>query len=271
MKRNILIFIILLTITSSCEKIELKTADNDIPVVESYITPGNDILVSIFKQLVFDSDDTTIQPIDNLAIRVSDGESWFGLTNTGDGIYKSSEIEILAEMDYYLEFEYNNLLVTSETFIPTKPVGFETSSTTIEAFTFSFEGGGFPTEMPEMPESTTLSWLNANNDYHMIVVENTENDPQIINEPSDDFDRPQRSFRSTPIQGSSQDLSPMSFSYYGAHRVILYKLNPEYAALYEQIGSSSLDIVAPPTNIINGLGIFTGINSDTLYVNVVEQ
>lgn len=268
MKRNILIFIILLAITSSCEKIELKTADNDIPVIESYITPGNKILVTIFKQLVFDSGDTTNQPIDNLNIRVSDGETWFGLTNTGEGIYESSEIEILAESDYYLEFEYNDLLVTSETFIPTKPEGFETSITTIEAFTFSFGGGGFQTERPE---SATLLWLNPNGDYHMIVVENTETDPQLINESTGDFERPQRSFRSTPIQGTSRELSPMSFSYYGAHSVILYKLNPEYAALYEQIGSSSLDIVAPPTNVINGLGIFTGINSDTLYVNVVEQ
>jgi len=27
----------------------------------------------------------------------------------------------------------------------------------------------------------------------------------------------------------------------------------------------------PPTNIVNGLGIFTGVNTDTLYLNVIQQ
>jgi hypothetical protein len=38
--------------------------------------------------------------------------------------------------------------------------------------------------------------------------------------------------------------------------------------LYKFSGNTSLNISEPPTNIKNGFGIFTGINTDTLYVNV---
>lgn len=62
----------------------------------------------------------------------------------------------------------------------------------------------------------------------------------------------------------------MSFSYYGTHQIILFKLNSEYAALYENSGTTSQSLTVPPTSIVNGYGIFTGINSDTLYIEVVE-
>jgi hypothetical protein len=52
------------------------------------------------------------------------------------------------------------------------------------------------------------------------------------------------------------------------HAVILYKLNPEYSTLYDDSGNSSINLKAPYSNITNGLGIFTGMNADTLYLNV---
>ena len=55
---------------------------------------------------------------------------------------------------------------------------------------------------------------------------------------------------------------------FGLHRVVIYRVNPEYAALYETAGSSTLSITAPPSNIENGRGIFTGVSSDTLYFEV---
>jgi hypothetical protein len=50
--------------------------------------------------------------------------------------------------------------------------------------------------------------------------------------------------------------------------VILYHLNPEYAALYKFSGNTSLDIKEPVTNFENAMGIFTGINVDTLKIYV---
>jgi len=100
------------------------------------------------------------------------------------------------------------------------------------------------------------------------VVECLETNPTPI------FDtahfRPPRMFRNSPMQGTSSQISPMSFSYYGTHRVILFRLNAEYSAIYQENGSNSLNLTAPNSNIENGLGIFTGINSDTLMIEVTN-
>lgn len=57
---------------------------------------------------------------------------------------------------------------------------------------------------------------------------------------------------------------------YGRHQVIVFRVNHEYAALYQSTGSSTLSLTQPPTNIQNGLGIFTGVSSDTLYFEVTK-
>jgi hypothetical protein len=263
-KMKFFTIIIAVTAFSSCNKLEIQKSDNNKAVVESYIRPGNDLSVSIRKQLVINSGDSIYQVLNDLQVVLSDGENKYSLNNTGQGLYENPEIEIMENQEYKLEFNYNEKQVSATTKIPAKPENFSASATVVKAFTFN-PGSG---TRPEMPVPITLSWSNPNEDYFMIVVENTELDPILINTSTD---RPIRIFRNTPTQGSSQELPPMSFTYYGQHRVILYKLNAEYAALYEQLNKSSLDIKAPPSNVVNGLGIFTGINSDTLYIQVVSQ
>ena len=55
---------------------------------------------------------------------------------------------------------------------------------------------------------------------------------------------------------------------FGTYQIIVFRVNPEYAALYESSGSSTLSLEQPPSNVVNGLGIFTGVSSDTLYLEV---
>ncbi|NJO24567.1 MAG: hypothetical protein HC867_00495 [Bacteroidia bacterium] len=45
-------------------------------------------------------------------------------------------------------------------------------------------------------------------------------------------------------------------------------MQPEYAALYNSNGNSSQNLTTVPTNVQNGLGIFTGVNADTVFVTV---
>ncbi|MBK6828196.1 MAG: hypothetical protein IPG86_15690 [Chitinophagaceae bacterium] len=92
-----------------------------------------------------------------------------------------------------------------------------------------------------------------------------ETNPTLIN--STGQGRPV--FRTEPSQTTTQDLSFQQFTYYGNYRVVLYRIWPEYAALYEDNGANSTNLAEPPTNVVNGRGIFTGINTaDTLYVRV---
>ena len=57
---------------------------------------------------------------------------------------------------------------------------------------------------------------------------------------------------------------------FGTYQIIVFRVNPEYAALYESSSNSTLSLEEPPSNIVNGLGIFTGVSSDTLYLEVIK-
>jgi hypothetical protein len=256
------IFVFTVIAFSSCNKLDIQKSDNNKAVIECYIQPGHDLSVSIRKELGYNSEDTVYHGLNDLEVILSDGINSYTLINSGEGLYIAPEVKIQENQGYKLEFNYNEKKLTATTTVPGKPENFRASATVINVPTF---GSG---TRPEMPEPVTLSWSNPNEEYFMLVVENTEENPVLINASTD---RPIRVFRNTPTQGSSQELPPMSFTYTGQHRVILFKLNAEYAALYEQLSKNSLDIKAPPSNIVNGLGIFTGINSDTINIKVVSK
>ena len=57
---------------------------------------------------------------------------------------------------------------------------------------------------------------------------------------------------------------------FGTYQIIFLRVNLEYTGLFGSSGSSTLSLEEPPTNIVNGLGIFTGVSSDTLYLEVTE-
>ncbi len=251
----------------ACHDVGVETADANKAVVEGYMIAGSTPTIKITQQLAYSSSDTVVNPINNLNVEITDGEVVFILSNTSDGIYQNNELQVEQSKTYYLRFIYNDKVVDSQTVVPIKPSGFTASATSIQVSDFTAGSGG---GTPNRPEPVTLEWDNPDNDYYLVVVENAEADPTPIFDDDTTSTRPPRAFRNSPTQTNLQQLNPMSFSYYGMHRVILYRLNPEYATLYEDNGNSSLTLVTPPGNISGGLGIFTGISSDTIMVRVYK-
>jgi hypothetical protein len=247
----------------SCEQLNIEVADADIPVIESYIAPGYDHSLKITRQSIYNSEDTSSTYINNLEVYLTINSEIIQLNNEADGRYTLYDYKIDETDELSLELNYNNRTLSAETAIPTKPKNFQASTYSFKAFSYDnyIPGSG----VPDLPDPIVLNWTNADNEYHMVVIKNMESDPKLINT---NTNRPSMGFLQAPTQSDNLNLSPMAFSYYGKHHVILFKLKPEYAALYEQVGSSSLDLTTPPSNITNGLGIFTGINADTLTINV---
>jgi hypothetical protein len=230
-----------------------------VAVVEAYIEPGDSIAVKIKRQITFEEGTNNDPFIEGLVVKVQIDGQEAELEYVNDSMYTTTQLNISEGEEIFLSFDYNNQTITSETQIPHKPEGFSLSPSSIEISTEMGPGSGGD-------DLIEIEWDNPDADYHMLVVENIEEDPELIRD--EDDDRPPRAFRNEPTQGESQEIRGMGFTYYGRHRVVLFKLNPEYAALYEDLNTTSLDLTAPPSNITNGLGIFTGINSDTLYINI---
>lgn len=234
-------------------------------VVEAYLRPGKPIDLTISKESLFvNSTIDTVEYIDGLTVTVSEGENNYLLQSVGNGKYVSdADIVVVPEKVYSLYFTYGDQELTASTYIPSMPGGFKLSAYEIEVDR-PVPGSGAP---PERPEPIEASWENPNAEYHLVVVTVIDETPEEIETPGGVAIR-SGSFRNEPNTETSYDIRDASFEYYGMHAVILYKLNPEYATLYEESGSSSLNLKAPYSNVANGLGIFTGVNSDTLYLDV---
>jgi hypothetical protein len=272
--KKIIIVQILLFFLSACEKTALITSTDSVsrPVVEAYLSPGHTPEVRISHQLAFGSNDTLVQPILGLNVMLetenlvyplaySDADSAY----VGDGSW-----QVLPGKTYLLRFELNGNTITAETFVPLKPEGFTASASSIAIPQFGSpgSGGGSPT----IPDPVALTWLNNDGAYYLVVAENLEADPEAIFEESGSDNRPRRpTFRSEPEQTNKYEISFQNFEYFGTHRLVLFRLNAEYASLYDDNGNSSQNLSSPYSNVLGGLGIFTGIHSDTLMLEVTKQ
>jgi len=243
----------------SCNKSN-ETASSAKAVVEAYLSPNTIASVHITSEILFATSDTA-KGIDNLNVTISCNSISHTLTSTGNGYYVAdTSLHIIVGNTYNLKFEYNNTVITASTVIPSKPTGYVESATSIVVQQFDPNSG----TMPSFPTPIEMDWNNSNHDYYMIVAKCMET--TLV--PTDTVNSNKPAFRTSPTQSNTYSIQAMQFKYYGKYDIILWKLNSEYAALYNDNGSNSLNLTSPESNINNGWGIFTGINADTLTVEV---
>lgn len=264
-KYYILSLIVISLVMISCQKLDLATADADVPVVEAYLNPAAEILIHVTHQLVYESSDTVVNPIEGLIITIQSEDTSLVCLVDSAGYYRAP-LKPVEGKTYTMSFIYNDKVVSATTTILAKPSNFATSSTTVTIGMGGEPGSGDP---PTPPTPITLTWDNYDMSYYMVVTESIDSSPEPIFDTAEVV--PERIFRSTPERIATQELNPRSFFYYGSHRIILFHLNADYAQLYDESSTSSLNLAKPPTNVVNGLGIFTGIHADTLYVTVKDD
>lgn len=277
MKTTYTFFIITLLILTiwACNKDDLAFNESVTPVVSGYLYAGEPIdslrVVASSKY----GGDTLLSTLDDLEIFVSDGTSNFNLISLGNGYYAHHTEMVEAGKSYSLSFSLQGQTISSETFVPEFNSAVLTDTLLYREQIVSGGFGGF--NPGEVEENIQVTWDNSEGNYYFVEIENVESEPEYINTFLQDLfqggELPGRPLiRSEPqivdfhVIDNRRDIQQ-----FGRHRVIVYRLNAEYAALYETIGNSSLSIQAAPTNIINGLGIFTGISTDTLYFTVEKQ
>ncbi len=260
--------IVILAITlSSCTDHEVGGQEySTTPVIEGYMAAGSNPSIKIYNQIANNSVSYEDDMIDDLVVVLTVNGDSYTLTQDEEGLYQTSEV-ILSEGDTLtMSFENEGTLVFADTYIPNKPQDFTQSDISIVMPDFS--GGIDMGSPPDFPDPIELEWLNDDNDYHVIVIENIESDPELIFDLEEDEDRPRPIFRNEPTTASNYELQSMAFEYLGTHRIILYRILPDYSALYDVNSNSSQNLTSPESDIENGLGIFTGINADTLWVEV---
>ncbi|MBX3256995.1 MAG: hypothetical protein KF862_22855 [Chitinophagaceae bacterium] len=269
-----IVFLTVLILNISCS--EKNNAEfTDSPIIESYLNRGDYFNVKITRQLPFSSGVSySADDIDNLTVQVTLNNAVHTLEPLGNGQYVDSSLIVSENDAYNLSFPFNSKNVAAYTYIPSKPADVTQSAAEITVESISSSSGfpsGFPSGGGTMPDPVKITWNNPDNSYYMVVVENVESSPEAIR----DFggaNRPSNFFRKQPTNGASEQINSMEFEYYGRHRIIIYHVLPDYASLYEENNNtSSQNLTNPSTSITNGYGIFTGLNADTLWLEVKKQ
>lgn len=263
-----LLFIPFIFLCGSCRK---ETAEfTDSPVIESYLKPGDALTVDIRRQIPFSSDVAySADDIDNLTVQVTINNSvTHTLQPAGNGLYVDNSYTVTAGDSYALSFEFNAKHVTAYTYVPSRPANVTQSVT--EIYIERRDSTTFGPPSGSMPDPVEITWDNTDGSYYLVVVECVETTLDPIRDFGDDGP-PSNIFRKQPTSSASEEIRAMEFQYYGTHRITIYHVLPDYAALYDQNSASSQNLTNPSTSITNGYGIFTGLNAETRWLEVREQ
>lgn len=252
----------------SCNQENIEQTETKTTIVEGYLYAGNPMnSLKVTQSFSYGQVEEEIITINDLNITITDDNNQFELTSIGNGFYQNTNLIIDAGKNYQLEFERDGEIISAETYVPENNA---TSISTTEVELTKIEAGVFPTGGINIPDPVEVSWNNEDGDYYYVLIKNIETDPEYVNENISQFGG-QFLFISEPqISDFYAIRTRQELTQYGTYQIIVFRVNPEYAALYESSGNSTLSLEEPHSNIVNGLGIFTGVSSDTLYLEVTK-
>ncbi|MEL7123649.1 MAG: DUF4249 family protein [Bacteroidota bacterium] len=271
MKHNYLILLVLIITFFSCEEeVTLPTIDEI--TVEAFLHAGQALdTVTFSKVIPFDSVEALVAPNDLSPIVIDEDGFSYPLYYLGEnGKYGNTELIIETEKSYRLELDYKGQTISAETFIPTAPQNITLTDTLIRRtkiidFTDLFD--------QELPQPIEVEWETEENAWYFVEVRSIEDDPEPINqlfeEEDIDFSRP--TFITEPTTDPYYLINLREITHFGKYEVIVYRVNAEYVALYEDNTASAGSLNEIRTNVQNGFGIFTGVNSTRRYFEVREQ
>ncbi|SFS36118.1 DUF4249 family protein [Mucilaginibacter polytrichastri] len=247
---------------SSCQKSSVDLAVTNKPVVVGYLIAGQPISIKVYQQKELSDTATYGAAIKGLAVTLSDGTQNVSLTESAAGTYTYSNNSFLvAGKTYTLKFTYLNSTVSAQSLMPAKPQNYTATHTTINLPTSTTSL--FSTDSV----ATTFRWSNTDSLYHVIAFKNDDTAPFQISSRGN----PPVNFTVNVNKTVEYQMQFRSFNYIGIYRAILYSVNKEYIDLLNnQSGSSSQNLANIPTNVNNGLGIFTAMQADTIKLTLTQ-
>ncbi len=254
---------------AGCDTVDSSLTDDQI-VVEAFLYAQEPVThVRITKAVPLTEEDTVGTPITDAVVRMMKQSATYALVPAGtDGFYTypGEDLTVEAGDTLRLEAEVSGQFLAAETVVPPPPTGVVLSSPVMEVPTFGAGRGPFQNN------AITVSWDNQSSQMHYVLIESLVSGtpeyilPDAIRERFGGF-----RFITRPTSDNFFDIQTRQLEVFGLHQVLVYRINEEYAELYENREQDSRDLNEPPTNIQGGLGIFSAFNSQRLTFEVVRS
>ena len=256
----------------ACADGAVTTPSDELLVVEAFLFAGEPVTdIRVTEVVPLGGDPADAPAVNDATVRLIRGGVVYALEATGaDGRYRypGTDLVVAVGDTFSLEVERAGQLVTARSVVPPAPGGVALSRTTFQVPQFGGprgRGAGFPTD-----EQVVVSWDNPDELLHFVVIESLDpNAEPIIPE---QFQGRFGGFRliAQPTRDDVEVIGLGRLEVLGAHRVRVYRINDEYADLYENRTQDSRDLNEPPTNVRGGLGVFSAFASDSAFFTVVR-
>ncbi len=271
MKQLIILLFVTFLIISGCSQNSPLQPSNDQIVVRGYIyaaEPVNDIQIT--STLPLGSEETKAPPINDAKVSlVKDGNSYALVPSAGDSgyyHYEGDDLQVNPGDVFEIRAEYNGSMTTGKTTVPAPPDDVTASSDKLIIPTTGF---GFGNQQ-DSTGFIIIHWKEDASSLFYVVVENIEENPEEISGFGGN-DRIGRRFVFPPTNNNEFRIQRFSVSYYGQHIAKIYRVNQEYADLYQSRNQDSRDLNEPLTNIENGLGVFSAFASRSIKFMVAAE
>ena len=277
MNRYFSIFFILASaVALGCSNSSPLVPESDLVVLRGYLYAGEPVTeIQLTSTLGLGSTDTLAPPIPDAQVTLIKNQVRYSLVATsgraGYYDYPGGDLQVAAGDQFRIEVSYFGKLASAETIVPPEPAGVAISSNELEVQSFTFDSTGFGFGRGFLEQDTTglrVDWRNDDGSTYYVTLDNMEADPQPV-DTRFPFDRPGRII-SVPINTSEYRVNRFQVTHLGRYRVKVYRVNQEYADLYRSRNQDSRDLNEPLTNVVNGLGVFTAFDSDSVFFQAVQ-
>ncbi|HUU29122.1 MAG TPA: DUF4249 family protein [archaeon] len=262
-------------IITACTEETPFAPESNLVVIRGYLYANAPVTeIQLSSTLGLGSEDSVGPPISDADVKlIKDGKTYQLEPTSGRAgyyNYPGTNLPVSTGDNFRIEVAYFGRLASAETVVPPAPVGIKMSIDQLVVQDFSTGGFGFRRQfMSEDTSAVRVTWQNEDNSSYYVTLENVEASPEQI-ETGMPFGRPGRII-SIPITGDEYIVSLFSVTHYGRHKAKVYRVNQEYVDLYSTRQQDTRDLNEPLTNVVNGLGVFTAFNSDSVFFNVVHE
>ena len=263
-----LIIISILSICWACTP-EEPPAKNTF-VVEAFLFTGEPIDDIRIKSIIpLDQTELISDPINSANVTLIKDDIRYGLVSAdSEGSYEYPDNDLDVEIGdlFQIEVIYDGITATGETMVPEAPQNVSISETLIELPPL---GPAFLQFIQQI--DLVVSWDNPNEELHFMVIEDRVDVKDPIFPEQVENQLAQFRFVSEPTRESQFEITVPNFTTFGEYVVKVYRINQEYADLYQTLVQDSRDLNEPLSNITNALGVFSAFTSDSVFFEVRRQ
>ena len=276
---KLILIVAMMILVGSCTEENLNDIAENQFVVEAFLYAGepiDDIRIKTSFPLA-DAEDTSTPINDAQVILIKENQRYVLIASGNEGYYHYPGNDLSVETGdlFELEVVHNGITATAQTIVPTPTTGVSLSQDTVFVPNLPLGQGMEAIRMTignfVNNSRIEVAWDNPDEDLYFVVVESLteQNDPIFPDVVINALERFR--FVSEPTDDTSLTFISGTLVSFGTYEVRVYHINEEYAALYENREQDSRDLNEPPSNVMNGLGVFSAFNSQSAFFELARE